>query len=249
MGLTSLPDPLSKMHVRASATQAASAQNATKSASTQTGDPYASNVCSKGSISSLLLHLGAMDWPEETVDFSLGLLDYGATRNTSSAKSIEGAIPESFRPADAGTLECGLPLEVKGSYLYSFRRSGVEGTELMLRRMLHVPELPVPVLFAWSDERRLGYRVVQPARRIQTIASAAGVALRLLPSASGLGWLVTEPIPDGPERIDLLIDHDMLQEPELVAHEHELLAHAQRLENLPSPEPLHESPNNGCDGV
>ena len=120
---------------------------------------------------------------------------------------------------------------------------------MVLRRMLYVPNLPVPMLFAWPDERLLGYRVTQPWRRLRTInyirrrRSPAAASFR----ASGLGWLITEPLPDGPERIDLLIDHDMSQEPELNDHEHELLAHAQRLEDLPSPEPLHEPPNNGCD--
>ena len=124
-----------------------------------------------------------------------------------------------------------------------------EAKPLKIIFLERIPETvrPIPVLFAWADERRLGYRIVQAARPIKTIASAAGVALRLIPAASGLGWLDTDPLPDGPERIDLLIDHDMSQEPELIDHEHELLAHAQRLEDLPSPEPLHESPNNGCD--
>ena len=84
-------------------------------------------------------------------------MDNGATYGASCVNSTEGAILESFRDSDAGSLKSGSPvgLESKGSYLCALRGSGVYGTETVLRRMLHVPDLPVPVLFAEPDKHRL----------------------------------------------------------------------------------------------
>ena len=80
------------------------------------------------------------------------LSDNGASFKTSCAKTLDGAILESYSKADAGTLSVGdegARLESKGSYIYIYERFGSDGSgELVARRMKHTPSLHLPIVFS-----------------------------------------------------------------------------------------------------
>ena len=171
---------------------------------------------SKGAkISAMIPHLEMNDWSDATVHDCLALLDNGATYGASCINCTDWAVPGTFFAHDAGTLKCGSvlgALEAKGSHLYVLRRVGAQGEETVVRRLLYVPDLPVAMLFAEPDEHRLGYSLVWPYSRPRALESPTGEVIKLHMSASGLGWLHVEPVPDGAERAALLSKHRLPSE-------------------------------------
>ena len=85
-----------------------------------------------------------------------GLCDDGASYNAGCARSVAGAILDTYSAdgecrMDVGTSEAGL--NAKGSYVYVFERYGADGSgELVARRLRHTPDLPVHIVFSEASE-------------------------------------------------------------------------------------------------
>ena len=137
------------------------------------------------------------------------LSDNGASFKTSCAKTLDGAILESYSKADAGTLSVGdegARLESKGSYIYIYERFGSDGSgELVARRMKHTPSLHLPIVFSEATEvYRHGYTYQFSAAEGRLMTTSDGQRIPLHISASKLGWLRTRPITDKAQALKAL---------------------------------------------
>ena len=128
------------------------------------------------------------------------LSDNGASFTTSCAKTLDGAILESYNASDAGDLSVGdegASLESKGSYLYVYERFGRDGSgEVIVRRMKHTPRLHLQIVFSEPTEvYKHGYSYTFDGKG-RTMKTANGQLIPLHMSNQKLGWLKTKPITD-----------------------------------------------------
>ena len=128
------------------------------------------------------------------------LSDNGASFTTSCAKTLDGAILESYNASDAGDLNVGdegASLESKGSYLYVYERFGRDGSgEVIVRRMKHTPRLHQQIVFSEATEvYKHGYSYTFDGKG-RTMKTANGQLIPLHMSNQKLGWLKTKPITD-----------------------------------------------------
>ena len=127
-------------------------------------------------------------------------MDNGPSSGTSCCKSLDGAMPGTFKPEDAGQIGLGsegATLECKDSYLYALRRYGVNTLEVVLRRMKHTPKLPMAIVFSEATENvQYGYGIHWEPGAKRVLKSPQGTVLELLVSKSNLGWLKVKPITD-----------------------------------------------------
>ena len=128
------------------------------------------------------------------------LMDNGASNGTSCTRSLDGAVPGTFRAADAGAIGIGsegVALESKGSWLFVVERRGAKGSEIVVRRMKYTPKLPMYAVFSEANENvEHGYTIVWKAGEQRTMVSPSGEVIHLFMSKSNLGWLQIVPITD-----------------------------------------------------
>ena len=130
---------------------------------------------------------------EVTDGLKAALMDNGASSNTSCSKSLDGAIPGTFKAEDAGEIGLGsdgASLTSNGSHLYALKRFGHNGSELVVRRLKHTPSLPMPYVFSEATEnKKHGYGIYWAPGKRRVIKSPSGQEIELFHSESDLGWL------------------------------------------------------------
>ena len=130
---------------------------------------------------------------EVTDGLKAALMDNGASSNTSCSKSLEGAISGTFKAEDAGEIGLGsdgASLTSNGSYLYALKRFGFNGSELVVRRLKHTPNLPMEYVFSEATEnKKHGYGIYWEPGKRRILKSPSGQEIELFHSNSDLGWL------------------------------------------------------------
>ena len=121
------------------------------------------------------------------------LMDNGASSNTSCSKSLDGAISGTFKAEDAGEIGLGsdgASLTSNGSYLFALKRFGYNGSELVVRRLKHTPNLPMAFVFSEATEnKKHGYGIYWEPGQRRVLKSPSGQEIQLFHSDSDLGWL------------------------------------------------------------
>ena len=122
----------------------------------------------------------------------------------SCAGSRDGAILDTLEEGDACSLTGDCTGEVKysspGSYLYAFKLRGKNGYErTMAWRMLYVPSLPLPLIFAEEDAAREGYYINRWAGGLELNTHLGDVIELVDPNKRRRGpggWVLPEPFTD-----------------------------------------------------
>ena len=180
---------------------------------TRTGSTTIDGGDHGGTLMSLGEHLGnsvLMTKSELVVEDGLkpGLMDDGASSNTSCAKTLDGAIPGTYLATDAGNIGLGsdgATLASEGSYLYALKRHGVNGSELVVRRLKLTPKLPMPYVFSEAGENTIHkYGIYWEPNKARVLKSPRGQVIELFMSSSHLGWLKVQAVTDESTVLEML---------------------------------------------
>ena len=136
------------------------------------------------------------------------LMDNGASNGTSCTRTLDGAVPGTFRATDAGSIGIGsegVSLLSKGSWLFVLERRGANCSEVVVRRLKFTPKLPMSMVFSEANENVVhGYSIIWNAGEKRTMVAPSGQRIQLHMSKSDLGWLQVVPITDEAKQREVL---------------------------------------------
>ena len=127
-----------------------------------------------------------------------GLHDNGASLGAGCAKSLDGAIRDTFKAVEDISVGNKNKLSAKGSFLYAVRRHGMNGSEDVLRRLNYTPDLICEYVFdEASDVYKFGYEMRHNKREGRVMRKTdSGNEISLWMTSGKLGWSYVEAIKD-----------------------------------------------------
>jgi len=136
----------------------------------------------------------------KSYEYFAALMDNGASFDVSCSRSLDGALMDTKQDSDGDLTvgKKGVGLSSKGSYDYVIERCGSNGkAEIVMRRMLHTPDLPFAMVISEPTETYAhDYTFFMSKAKGRVMTTNKGEEFPLWMSKHKLGWMKVRAVSD-----------------------------------------------------